>query len=234
MSAYPTPAQNSAYRRTDRLRGLVIVGLTFVLCLLISVWAKRRAMPVLAVPPAPPSQVGVIGFPAAVDAVKTLARARALTPRTLLRGIAADTVKSDGTVDVSAPNGRIRYQFQSAAGEGPEPARETGTLARHTYCGRQNIDIRSQGIMAGVDEGGALCALHPSDPLPEPRCGMADVWAYAIKRGVPKEREAHVEYYRANAGPAWRFESAHPRGRFVLYGDCKRELEGAEAVALAQ
>ena len=234
MSVYPSPAKNSDFRRSDRLRGLVIVGLTFVLCLLISVWAKRRAMPVLALPPGPPSAIGVVGFPSAVDAVKTLPRARELTPRPLLRGIAADTVKSDGTVDVSAPGGRIRYLFQSPAGEGPEPARETGTLARHTYCGRQNVELRKDGITADADDGGAMCAVRPSDPLPEPRCSMADVWAYAITRGVPKERFAHIEYYRASAGPAWRFESAHPRGRFVLYGDCKRELEGADAVALAQ
>ena len=47
---------------------------------------------------------------------------------------------------------------------------------------------------------------------------------------MPKERVAHIEYYRASAGPAWRFEAPHARGRFTLYGDCQRELDAKEAV----
>ena len=234
MSVFPTPTQNPEFRRTDRLRGLVIVGLTFILCLLLSTWAKRRATPVLSTPPGPPSSVGVVGFPAAVDAVKTLPRARQLTPRTLLRGIVAEAVKSDGTIDVSAPTGRVRYSFQSSAGEGPEPAREPGTLARRLYCGRQNIDLRKDGLVAETDAADAVCTPHPTDPLPEPHCTLGDVWAHALGRGVPKERLAHIEYYRSSAGPAWRFEAPHARGRFALYGDCQRELDAHDAIAVAQ
>ena len=241
MSVHPNPpapspdlARIARLRRTDRLRGLVIVGLTFVLCLLISVWAKRRSLPVLSTPPEPASPLGVVGFPNAVDAVKTLARARQLSQRSLLRGLSADAVKSDGTIDVSAPNGRIRYSFQSDAGEGPEPPRQPDTLARHPYCGRQTINVHKDGIVAEPDAADAICAPHPIDPLPEPHCSLADVWAHALTRGVPKERTAHIEYYRANAGPAWRFEAAHARGRFTLYGDCQRELDAKEAVSVAQ
>jgi len=230
----PDPARLARHRQLDRLRGLVIVGLTFVLCLLISVWAKRRSLPVLSVPPGPPSPVGVVGFPNAVDAVKTLARARQISQRNLLRSFSADGVKSDGTIDVSAPNGRIRYSFQSDAGEGPEPPRQPDTLARHPYCGRQTINVHKDGIVAEPDAADAICAPHPTDPLPEPHCSLADVWAHALTRGVPKERTAHIEYYRANAGPAWRFEAAHARGRFTLYGDCQRELDAKEAVSVAQ
>ncbi|MEI9939790.1 MAG: hypothetical protein WDO69_21430 [Pseudomonadota bacterium] len=242
MSAYPNPANPAQspdpvrmahLRRTDRLRGLVIVGLTFVLCLLISVWAKRRSLPVMSTPPGPPSPAGVVGFPHAVDAVKTLARARQISQRNLLRSVFADGVKSDGTIDVTAPNGRIRYSFQSAAGEGPEPPRQPDTLARHPYCGRQTINVQKDGIVAEPDAADAICSPHPSDPLPEPHCTLADIWAHALSRGVPKERTAHVEYYRASAGPAWRFEAPHARGRFVLYGDCKRELDAKEAVNIA-
>jgi hypothetical protein len=243
MSAYPKPAQSpdlgsdlgpdparSARRRqTDRLRGLIIVGATFVLCLLISVWAKRRSQPVLSLPPAPPSSVGVVGFPNAVDAVKSLARARQLSQRNLLRSITAEGVKSDGTVDVSAA-GRIRYGFQSNPGEGPEPPRQPDTLARHPYCGRQNINVSKEGMVAEPDAADSSCSPHPADPLPEPHCSLADVWAHALTRGVPKERVARIEYYRSNAGPAWRFEAPHNRGRFSLYGDCQRELDAKEAV----
>jgi hypothetical protein len=233
MSLFPNPAQSSDYRRADRLRGLIIVGLTFVLCLMISVWAKRRSMPVFSAPPAPPSTVGIAGFPKAVDATKTLARARQITQRNLLRSITAEGVKSDGTIDVSLPNGRLRYSFQSALGEGPEPVREPGTLARRPSCGRQNVDVRKDGIVAEPDAPDAICAPKPSDPLPEPHCSLADVWAHALARGVPKERFAHIEYYRSSAGPAYRFDAPHVRGRFSLYGDCQRELDGKEAVNVA-
>ncbi|HEY3253223.1 MAG TPA: hypothetical protein VGJ91_04715 [Polyangiaceae bacterium] len=227
------PARSARLRRMDRLRGLVIVGLTFLLCLLISLWAKRRSLPVLSVPPGPPSPVGVIGFPNAVDAVKTLARARQISQRNLLRSVSADGVKSDGTVDVSAGSGRIRYGFQSNVGEGPEPPRQPDTLARHPYCGRQIINVQKEGIVAEPDAADAICAPHPTDPLPEPHCSLADVWAHALTRGVPKERIAHIEYYRASAGPAWRFEAPHGRGHFTLYGDCQRELDAKEAVNIA-
>jgi hypothetical protein len=226
----PDPARIVRHRRRDRLRGLVIVGLTFVLCLLISAWAKRRSLPVLSTPPAPVSPVGVVGYPNAVDAVKSLAQARKISQRNLLRSITADNVKSDGTVDVSAPNGRIHYGFQSNVGEGPEPPRQPDTLARHPSCGRQTVNVIKEGMVAEPDVADAACAPHPTDPLPEPRCTLADVWAHALGRGVPKERVAHIEYYRAAAGPAWRFEAPHGRGHFILYGDCQRELDAKEAL----
>ena len=232
----PTRAEaddSRRFRRTDRLRGLVIVGVTFVLCLLVSVWARRRATPPVSEPPAPASSVGVVGYPSAVDVVKTLARARQLTPRNLLRGIVADGVKSDGTLDVNE-RGHVRYMFQSAEGEGPQPAREPGTLARRPSCGRQTIVMRKEGLQAELDAADAACAPHPSDPLPEPHCTLADVWASAVARGVPKERTARIEYYRAKAGPAWRFEASHARGRFSLYGDCKRDLDGRDAASVGQ
>ena len=173
MSVYPTPVRTPDLRRADRLRGLAIVGLAFVLCLLVSVWAERRSRPELSLPPAPPSTLGVVGFPRAVDAVKNLALARALTRRNLLRGIVADTVKSDGSVDTSDGSGRVRYSFQSAPGQGPQPPREQGALARRPYCGRQAVLIRKDGLVAEPDIPDASCAAQPSDPLPEPHCGLS-------------------------------------------------------------
>ena len=112
------------------------------------------------------------------------------------------------------------------------PPREPGTLARRNYCGRQNVDVRVDGLAADVDAADAACALHPPDPLPDPRCSLADVWARALARGVTKDRLAHIEYYRASGGPAFRFEAPH--ARFTLSEDCKREFEGREAANLAQ
>jgi hypothetical protein len=106
-------------------------------------------------------------------------------------------------------------------------------LARRPSCGRQNIDIRRDGIVADPDAADTICSPHPVDPLPEPRCTFADVWLRALARGVPKERFAHIEYYRSSAGPAYRFEAPHPRGRFSVYGDCQRELEPKDALNIA-
>ncbi|HWZ92760.1 MAG TPA: hypothetical protein VNW92_28035, partial [Polyangiaceae bacterium] len=181
MSVYPVPAKTPDFRRADRLRGLVTVSLAFVLCLLISVWAKRRARPEVSLPPGPPTTVGVVGFPQRVDVVKTLPAARALTPRGMLRNIAADSVASDGAVDVSGI-GHVRYSFQSAPGQGPQPVREPGTLARRPYCGKQSVDIGKTGLVAEPDSPDASCSPRASDPLPEPRCTLADIWAFAAAR----------------------------------------------------
>lgn len=234
MSLSSAPAQHAAYRRMHRLRGLVIVGASFLLCLALSVWAKKKSTPVISAPPEKATPAGVVGFPSAVDAVKTLPRARQLTPRNLLRGIVAEGVKSDGTIDATTDRGHVRYSFQSAVGDGPEPAREPGTLARRPFCGRQSVLVRKDGAGAEADAPDAVCATHPSDPLPDPRCSLADVWSYALTRGVPREKLARIEYFRANGGPAWRFDAPHSRARFTLYGDCKRELDGHDAIAVAQ
>jgi hypothetical protein len=82
--------------------------------------------------------------------------------------------------------------------------------------------------VADPDQPGAPCNVQ-HDPLPTPRCGPKEVWQAAIHRGVPADRLANIEYYRASAGPAWRFDV--PGGaHFALYGDCDRELAGTEAV----
>ncbi|MEP7050293.1 MAG: hypothetical protein ABJB12_08080 [Pseudomonadota bacterium] len=231
MSVHPHPFETPSLRRKDRLRGLVIVGLTFLLCLFVSAWARRRATPVFSAPPAPPSTVGVVGFPDHVDVVKTLARARQVTPRTLLRGITAENVSSDGTVGLAAqPPARVRYTFASAEGEGPQSLREPGTLARHPSCGTQAVVLRKDGMVAEPDAAEVACPEHPSESLPDPHCGVAQVWAHALALGVPKDKLARIEYYRAKAGPAWRFEAAHASGRFSLDGDCKRELDARDAI----
>jgi hypothetical protein len=50
-----------------------------------------------------------------------------------------------------------------------------------------------------------------------------------VSRGAPREQLAKIEYYRAQAGPAWRFELPGTPHRFSLYGDCGRELNETEA-----
>ncbi len=226
-----TPPPNDPARRRDKLLGLLIIAGAFAISLGISLWAKQRSRPELAKPPAPPTTAGVVGFPKAVDAIATLPAARAVTPRPALLGIALERVGPNGTVDVTDDKGRVRYTFQSPAGEGPQPAREPGTLPRRHYCGRQIVRVKAQGLVADPDISDYPCPGSPAEGLPDPVCGPKEVWQRAIDKGVPDQRPANIDYYRSKAGPAWRFDLPGTQHRFALYGDCERELARAESAA---
>ncbi len=227
-------AEIEAHRRRDRVVGLMIVLVAFVASIALSLWAKRASKPEVAAPPAPPTTGGVVGFPNAVDVVGSLQGARAVTSRKILRNIWAEGVKSDGIIDLNGVSGRARYTFQSLAGDGPQPTREPGTLPRRHYCGKQTVHLKKEGLLADPDVTDYPCPSQVLDPLPEPpRCGFAEVWAHAIKQGAPRDRMARIEYYRAKAGPAFRFEIPGTAHKFVLYGDCGRELDETEAFTVA-
>ena len=133
------------------------------------------------------------------------------------------------TVDLSEGPGRVRYLFQSAPGQGPQPPRATGTLARRLYCGKQNVHLRKEGLVADPDISDYPCPARHTDALPDPRCGPRDVWRRALSKGAQSDRLARIEYYRARVGPAWRFELPGTPYRFSLYGDCGRQLVPSEA-----
>jgi hypothetical protein len=165
-----------------------------------------------------------------VDVVATLAAARSLTKRTLLRGISVEGVRSDGTIDLGEGPGRARYAFQSSAGQGPQPVSAQGTPYRQVFCGRQDVHLRREGIVADTDRANVPCvSTKQNDGLPDPQCSLATIWQRAIARGVPTDKLARIEYFRSHGGPAWRFELPDATQRFVLYGDCRRELKGAQA-----
>jgi hypothetical protein len=209
--------------------GLVIVALSFAVCLVLSIWAKEKSRPETSEPPGPPTVEGIIGYPTAVDAVATLKAARKLSKRPLLRGIVFDGVQSDGTIDVGEGPGRVRYAFQSPVGHGAQPHREPGTLPRRLTCGRQNVVLRKEGLVAEPDLADYPCTGLGAEPLPDPQCDAREIWRLAKKRRVPRDRLAHIEYFRSKAGPAWRFEISGTPHSFTVYGDCKRELVGPEA-----
>jgi hypothetical protein len=213
-------------RERDKRHGLVIVLSAFVIGIGISAWAKHASRPETSEPPGPPVTEGVVGFPDRVDVVKTFAAARAMTKRTLFRGFSAEGVRSDGTIDVSEGSGRARYAFQSPPGLGPQPPLEPGTLPRRQYCGRQDVRLRHEGLVLEEDRADSPCSARHPEPLPDPQCTLAQVWRHAIAKGIPSDRLARIEYYRARQGPAWRFEASDTGDAFVLYGDCKRELTG--------
>jgi len=208
----------------------VIVAASFLLCLAVSLWAKEKSEPETSEPPGPPTVQGVVGYPKAVDALESLKAARALTRRTGLRGIVLDGVGSDGLLDLTQPLARARYAFQSDAGEGPQPPREPGTLPKRVTCGKQNVVLRSGGMVAEPDQADYPCAPGSQETLPEPQCSTRLLWKLARRHHIANDKPAHIEYYRSKAGPAWRFEIPGTPQRFTMYGDCKRELSGAESL----
>jgi hypothetical protein len=207
----------------------VLVAVAFMVCLALSMWAKEKSRPEISEPPGPPTVQGIVGYPKEVDAVATLTAARALTKRPALRGIVLDSVASDGSLDFTESTTRARYTFQSSAGHGAQPPREAGTLPKRITCGKQNVLLTKQGLVAEPDQADYPCPPGGIEPLPEPQCSPRDLWKVARRRKVPRDRPAHIEYFRAKAGPAWRFEIAGTQHRFTLYGDCERELVGPEA-----
>jgi hypothetical protein len=102
-------------------------------------------------------------------------------------------------------------------------------LPKRITCGRQNVVLRKEGLVAEPDLTDYPCVAAAAEPLPDPQCSTHEIWRMARKRRVPRDRLAHIEYYRSKAGPAWRFEITGTSHAFTLYGDCKRELTGAEA-----
>jgi hypothetical protein len=234
ISQPPTDAllQTIRERRRDKILGLAIVGVTFVLSLALSIWAKHASRPETSAPPGPPTTVGVVGYPYRVEVVGTLSAARAATKRNVLRGIIADGVRSDGTIDVSEGPGRARYVFQSPPGRGPQPP-SSGPGSRGVYCGRQEVHLRNEGLVAVPDQASVPCPTRVLEPLPDPQCSLGTIWQHALRKGIPGDRLARIEYFRANGGPAWRFDVRDGGKRFVLYGDCRRELKGSAAASQA-
>ena len=219
-----------ASRHPDKRLGLIIVGVAFVVSLGISFWAKRVSDPEQGKPPAPPTTEGIVGFPNAVDPLATLRAARGLTPRNLLCGIVIEGVTASGTVDLKVPGAGARYSFQSAAGQGPQPPRVPGQVPRRDLCGRQQVELRAKGLYAAPDHLAVPCLPTQPDALPEPRCKLAEIWKRAQEKGASPKDPARIEYYRAAAGPAWRFELPNGSLRFSLYGDCRRELSRSQSI----
>jgi hypothetical protein len=212
--------------------GFSIIFVAFSAALIISWKASEAVRPTVARPPAPPTSDGLANYPDRVDPLLTLAAARDLSERRELRRIVAHEVSADGTVDLTRPGASIRYDFDSAAGEGPEPPRPAGTVRDARFCGRQTVHVKKDGIFADADQPRTPCRPGAGDALPEPRCSLSQLWALARQRGALGEGRATIEYFRAHEGPAWRFSLPGGNVQFTLFGDCERELKGKAARAL--
>jgi hypothetical protein len=224
-AARPGPATSPPQR--DRITGFSILFVAFCAALIISWKASEAVRPNVAAEPEPPTSEGLVGYPHQVEPLNALRVARDLTERTQLRRILATGVSPDGTVDLSQPSAGIRYDFDSAAGEGPEAPRPAGTVRHARYCGRQSVHVKADGIAAEADQPRAVCRAALGSPLPEPRCSLQQLWSLAKERKPDASGVATIEYYRADEGPAWRFSQAGLD--FVIFGDCERELKGKEA-----
>lgn len=218
--------------KRDRLAGFSILAGAFCAALVISWKASDSVKPNLARHPAPPTSEGLTGYPSRVDPLETLALARQISERDQLRRIIATGVRSDGTIDLESTPASIRYEFDSALGEGPEPPRAPGTVRLARYCGRQSVQVTRSGIFADPDQPRAPCRPRAGEPLPEPRCTPKQLWARALDRRAPSDGRATIEYYRAQEGPAWRFSIPSASVSFTLFGDCERELSGKAARAV--
>jgi hypothetical protein len=219
--------------KRDRAAGFSIIFVAFAAALVISWKASEAVKPNVAPEPAPPTGEGLAGYPGQVDPVLTLGVAQGLTGREQLRRIIATGVASNGTVDLGRAGSAIRYEFDSAQGEGPEPPRPAGTVRAVHFCGRQAVNVKKDGIYADPDQPRAPCRVNTGEPLPEPRCSLDRVWALALERGAPASGHATAEYFRANDGPAWRFSLPEAKVNFTVFGDCERELRGKGARPLA-
>jgi len=219
-----------AARRSDKLRGLVIIGVTFVACIFLSVWGKEKSEPEASLPPRPPTTEGLTGWPDKVDPFAAVALAREVGQRDLLRGIVAEHVATDGTVDFKDAAATVRYSFQSEPGHGPQPPRDPGKIPPRSYCGKQNVHIRRHGLVADPDVPAFPCPAKPRDSLPDPQCSTKQIWDFALSKKVPAKKGARIEYYAARSGPAYRFTVPGAHHRLTLAADCKTELKNPDAL----
>ncbi len=222
-SRLSTTVQDALRLVGDNWRGFLLLACSFALAVMISYQSKIASRPRLALPPAPATTAGLKGFPADVDVVESLLRARKLTPRRHLIGISVSA--TGGKVD-TAQGDVIRYQFRSDAGEGPQPERPFGTLARRPYCGRQTVLINELGIAAEPDEARLACKpLAPA--LAVPACSFAEVLNKA--GAAAGHGRVRAEYFAAAGGPAWRVHLTGAPEAVVVAADCGTLLTGDAA-----
>jgi hypothetical protein len=226
------PSREEVRLKRDRLVGLTILASAFLLSLGISWWAKAKSAAEKVSPPRPPTREGILGYPKAVDPLQALGVARGLTKRSLLGGVLIEQVRTDGTVDLDSGSGKVLYAFRSPPGQGAQPIHDPAERVRHLYCGRQIVALGREGMMAGPDMAGLPCNREHLEALPDPRCGPRELWRRALEKQPNLKGLAKVEYYRSQAGPAWRFELPGSTLNFTLYGDCARELDAADAQRL--
>jgi hypothetical protein len=214
--------------KRDRTQGLTILGAAFLLALLGNWWVKSTVHQLPdAATASVPDKTGLLGFPEHFDPLSALERARDLSVRRWLFGVALAGVRPDGTLDMDH-GGAARFVFGSRRGDGPQLPVPPGERRRQDHCGRQEVRIDAAGIHAEGDQPEHDCHGF-GEWLPNPVCSLEQIWKFAIEKGASRSGLAEIQYFQSEAGPSWRFRLADSAPEYVLYGDCKRELHGKEA-----
>lgn len=222
-------------RFRDKFAGMAVIAITFVLCLILSFWAKRHSAPVGAEEPAPPTKEGLAGYPNSVHPFELLERARQVTPRSHFQGMVAEGVRADGTMNFEEKGTRLRFAFQSPSGLGPQPVREGGTLPVRSYCGKQSVRVTEQGIYADPDVTDMPCSGKTLDALELPEsCSLAQVWSFAKEhKKVDPTKVAKIEYYNTpKKGPAYRFFIKGKELFSLSARDCQKTLKSKDSRGL--
>jgi hypothetical protein len=225
------PVQDPS-RLRDMFIGLAVIVASFVGCLLLSLWGMHESTPRLAPEPAPPTQIGLEGFPNEVRPLEILEVARKLTVRDRFLGFVAEGVRPNGSVDLGRDGASIRFAFQSPSGLGPQPLRKGGTLPTRRFCGLQSVFVDSTGLFATEDNPERPCPGNSPEAIEVPeKCTLEDVWNLAKKRKMAKRGWAQIEYFHAPSGGAYRFKM--DKESFVVSGkDCSTVLKGRAAVGV--
>ena len=214
------PTDDQAFRR-DRMWGLVIIVMAFGASLGLSVWSHRAVQPPSVDNPSGVTD-GVVGWPSAVHAVRSLPAARRLSPWPTLSSITVSGVRSAGTLDVEN-KGHVRYIF-----EGPpeDPADKPGA---ETLCPLQVVTLGVPGLVADRAVTDRRCPKPPPVPLPDPKCGPGDVWEFALDKGYTPDSLANLHYYRSVSRPAWSFRLQLGNSAFSVDAQCEMELSPKQA-----
>lgn len=215
----------------DRFAGLIVLLGSMVFCIGLSLWAKGVARPVEQLVANPDLTRGVVGWPHSVDAMATLDAAKRSSRARELRRITLEGVKSDGTLDVATGPASATYLFHNGVKKPKSsPGLSTDLPApKNSHCPRQVVRVARDGLDPQAELKEYRCPEVVSEPLHAPKCSPREVWALALKKGASVRSLAHMEYYRAKDGPAWKMEIPAHRFRMVLSDDCQRELTPAEA-----
>lgn len=218
----------------DRFAGLVVLLGAMVFCIGLSLWAKGVARPVAQVMANSDLTRGVVGWPHSVDAMATLDAAKRSSRARELRRIILEGVKSDGTLDPTTGPGSATYLFHNGVKKpkvngAPVPEK---AITKGSLCPRQVVRVGRDGLDPQAELKEYRCPEVISEPLHAPKCTPRELWARAVKKGASVRHMAHMEYYRAKAGPAWRMEIPAERFRLIVSDDCQRELDAREATVI--
>lgn len=213
-------------RGRDRLIGLAIILSSFAACMGLSLWGMHASTPRPAPTPQPATFERLEGFPEAVRPFELLSRARELSVRRRFVGFEAEGVSPKGTIDLTQKKSSLRYVFQSDRGRGPQPPRDPGTLPDRRYCGTQSVLVGEGGIAAQEDRPDVACGSREIVDLGTPEhCSLDRLRKVASKHGIKSTGRVSIEYYGAQAGPAFRIR----RGKSTVVisaHDCETVLKG--------